>query len=134
MRVSRPTIAGAAAGLVLTALAGCGPTIAARVDDGVLTTRVRTALLYDAELATRRLAVTTVDAVVTLSGVVGSAEEAERAVRLARGVAGVRGVESQLTIRAPGTDLRPEARSASAPLEPGWRGRRPRRARLADRP
>jgi len=91
---------GVALGLV--ALVGCGPTIGARVDDGVLTTRVRTALLYDAELAARRLAVTTIDGVVTLSGVVGSADEAERAVRLARGVAGVRDVRSQLTVRGPG--------------------------------
>ena len=109
-------------------LVGCGPTVASRIDDGVLTTRVKTALLYDAGLAARRLTVTTIDGVVTLSGEVGSADEAERAERLARTVAGVRDVRSQLTIRPPGTGLKPEARSlkpraerpTTAPPESGW--------------
>lgn len=90
----------ACAGVVLVAatLAGCGPAIAGRIDDGVITTRVRTALLYDPTLATRRLAVVTVDGIVTLAGAVRSAEEAEQAVKLARAVDGVRDVRSQLTV------------------------------------
>jgi len=84
--------------LLALGLLACGPAIGSRIDDGVLTTRVRTALLYDNALAVRRIEVTTADGVVTLSGVVGSHEEAERAERLARAVAGVRAVKSQLTI------------------------------------
>ncbi len=103
------TTAGVGVGLALVAIVGCGPTIAARADDGVITTRVRTALLYDADLAAWRLTVMTIDGVVTLSGVVGSVDEAERAVRLARNIAGVRDVRSQLTIRPAGTGPRPEA-------------------------
>ena len=90
-------------------LVGCGPTVASRIDDGVLTTRVRTALLYDVGLARRRVTVATIDGVVTLSGEVGSADEAERAVRLARAVAGVRDVRSQLSVRPPGPGPQPEA-------------------------
>ena len=107
--MSRTITTGAITGLALAMLASCGPSIAARVDDGVITTRVRTALLYDTALAVRRLTVVTVDGVVSLSGVVGSVEEAQRAVELARGVAGVRDVRSQLTIRSPG---RPHQRPA----------------------
>lgn len=99
------------AAIVVVTLAGCGPTIGSRVDDGVITTRVRTALLYDAELATRRLTVVTVDGVVTLSGNVRSADEAARAVNVARTVAGVRDVQSQLIIRPGGTGPEPGVRS-----------------------
>jgi len=109
--VSRTITTGAITGLALAVFASCGPSIAARVDDGVITTRVRTALLYDTALAVRRLTVVTVDGVVSLSGVVGSAAEAERAVDLARRVSGVRDVQSQLTIGSGATGLEPEARS-----------------------
>jgi len=96
-------------GLITVLLAGCGPAIAGRIDDGTLTTRVKTALLYDPDLAVRRLGVVTVDGVVTLSGTVQSPDEAARAERLARNVPGVRAVRSDLIVRLPETALKPAA-------------------------
>ena len=95
--------------IVAASTMACGPTIAARIDDGVITTRVRTALLYDAELAPARLVVVTVAGVVTLSGTVRSDAQAARAVEVARGVDGVRDVQAQLTIRMPERLLSPGA-------------------------
>lgn len=97
------TMARAGVGLAFVAFVGCGPAIAGRIDDGTITTRVKTALLYDPDLAVRRLGVVTVDGVVTLSGTVQSPDEAARAERLARQVPGVRAVRSELIVREPAT-------------------------------
>lgn len=55
-------------------------------------------LLADPELGARRLDVSTVGGIVTLSGTVSSAADADRAAALARHVQGVRGVKSELKI------------------------------------
>lgn len=100
-------MAGLSVGLLTAILAGCGLAITSHIDDGTITTRVRTALLYDSELAQRCLGVSTVDRVVTLSGTVLSPDEAERALRVTRSVPGVRAVRSELVQRSPGNSLPP---------------------------
>ena len=95
-------MAGVAALIAAIALPGCASTVSRRIDDGTITTRVKTALLNDPELGLLRLEVVTVEGVVTLTGTVHSEEQASRAARLARAVNGVRAVESNLVVRPPG--------------------------------
>jgi hypothetical protein len=67
-------------------------------DDALVTARVKTALLNDAQIGITKIDVTTVDRVVTLSGPVKSKADEERAVQIARGVSGVGDVRSALRI------------------------------------
>jgi len=76
--------------------AACAPRPPA--DDLTLSTTVKIALLGDAQLGARRLDVSTLNGVVTLSGTVGSQAEADRAVAAAKHVARVRSVTSELKI------------------------------------
>ena len=78
--------------------AGCGKTVAARVDDASVTTRVRTALLNDPEIKAQSISVDTVQGVVTLSGSVRTAQERDKAVAVARRASGVADVKSALQI------------------------------------
>ncbi len=70
----------------------------AAIEDARLGARVKTALVNDAELGPRIIEVRVNGGIVTLSGLVGSAEEAERAISLARRVAGASEVRSQLVV------------------------------------
>jgi hyperosmotically inducible protein len=79
--------------LLITACAPRHP-----ADDLTLSTKVKIELLADAQLGARRLDVSTVNGVVTLSGTVGSPAEVERAIAAAKHVAGVRSVTSELKI------------------------------------
>jgi len=108
--------------LIVAAAAGCGPSISGRIDDGTITTRVRTALLYDADLAPARLGVLTVEGVVTLSGTLRSDDQVARAIEVARSVDGVRDVISKLVVvgRYPHIGSRSWAPAPSLrPLIPG---------------
>ena len=67
-------------------------------DDAYITTRVKTALLNDAEI-TGRIDVDTVGGVVTLSGSVKTAAERDKAIALARKVTGVTDVKSALQVQ-----------------------------------
>jgi hyperosmotically inducible protein len=87
-----------AAALIL-ALAGCARAVPARADDPTLATHVKIAFLNDPVLADLRIQASAEAGVVTLAGVVRSAEQAERAVAVARRVQGVRDVVSRLTVR-----------------------------------
>jgi hyperosmotically inducible protein len=78
--------------------ASCGKTVAARVDDASVTTRVRTALLNDPEIKAQSISVDTVQGVVTLSGNVRTAQERDKAVAVARRASGVADVKSALQI------------------------------------
>ncbi len=94
----------AAAGLLAAALAGCsgGPTkesTGERIDDSMITAKVKTALLKDAEVKGTAVNVETFKGVVQLSGFVGSDAERVRAGQLARGVAGVEQVRNDLQVR-----------------------------------
>jgi hyperosmotically inducible periplasmic protein len=88
--------------LVLTlslSVACAGKSIRPATDDGGITTRVRTALLNDTQVAANDINVTAVNGVVTLSGRVRSAAERDRAVAVARQTTGVSDVRSELAVQ-----------------------------------
>jgi osmotically-inducible protein OsmY len=90
--------------LSLGATAACAPMPERRgtgeyVDDKAINTRVRAALLKDADIDSRDVNVDTFRGVVQLSGFVRSRSMAERAVKLTQGVAGVREVRNDLQVR-----------------------------------
>jgi hyperosmotically inducible protein len=68
------------------------------LDDSVITVKVKTALMSDAQTKGNEIAVTTQKGVVQLSGFVDSAADQERATNVARNVEGVQNVlnETQL--------------------------------------
>ncbi len=64
-----------------------------------LIARIKTVLLNDAVVGTRRIDVHAIDGAVTLTGRVASKAEEDRALSLTRGVEGVRSVTSELAIQ-----------------------------------
>lgn len=70
-------------------------------DDAGVSTRVRTALLNDPQVAATSINVRSANGVVTLSGSVRSAAEADRAVAVARQTSGVSDVRSELAVAQP---------------------------------
>jgi len=87
-----------------TFVTGCGGgramTNSARTvpDDAYITTRVKTALLNDAEISSP-IDVATSGGVVTLSGAVKTAVERDKAVAIARKITGVSDVKSALEVK-----------------------------------
>jgi hyperosmotically inducible periplasmic protein len=73
-------------------------TIGSMVDDGVITSRVKTALTRDAEVKARQIDVDTLQGVVTLSGVVESEEVSQQATAIAGATEGVREVRNNLQV------------------------------------
>lgn len=69
------------------------------IDDTVITTKVKAAILGDDSLKLREINVETFKGVVQLSGFVNSQAEIYKAVELARGVNGVRSVENSIQIK-----------------------------------
>ncbi len=69
------------------------------VDDGVITTKVKTALIGDDQTKAHQINVTTRNGVVQLSGFVDSAAAKMQAERIARQVNGVREVQNNLDVR-----------------------------------
>ena len=70
-------------------------------DDSSVSTRVRTALLNDPQVAATNITVTSTNGVVTLSGRVRSPAEVDRAVAVARQTTGVADVRSELAVAQP---------------------------------
>ena len=93
----------AALALVAALSAGCASSSVrpAATDDGGISTRVRTALLNDSQVAAGGINVTASNGVVTLSGRVRSESERDRAVALARQTTGVSDVRSELAVGQP---------------------------------
>ncbi|AKJ41283.1 BON domain-containing protein [Pragia fontium] len=91
--------------IVMTiAVAGCSPTAKTEgtggyIDDSVLTTKVKTALLGEKNIRSTQISVTTFKGKVQLSGFVRSAEEAQAAVNAAKTVVGVHSVENSLLVK-----------------------------------
>ena len=91
---------------VLPACAGGGQSIRATpasgansvMDDATITTRVKTVLLNDTQVAATKIDVSTTGGIVTLSGSVKSKADEARAIQLARQVTGVRDVKSTLVV------------------------------------
>ena len=69
------------------------------VDDTVITTKVKTALLADSDVKGLEVNVDTVKAVVTLNGAVNNQTQIDRAGKLAGEVPGVKSVVNNLTIK-----------------------------------
>lgn len=80
-------------------LAACGKTVGETIDDATITTRIKTALLNDPQIAGMRIDVDTFKGVVSLSGSVKTKEEEAKAVAIARKINGVRDVKSTLLIQ-----------------------------------
>jgi hyperosmotically inducible periplasmic protein len=69
------------------------------VDDTVITTKVKTALLADSDIKGLQINVDTSNGVVTLSGAVDNQTQIDRAGKLAADVQGVASVTNNLTIK-----------------------------------
>jgi hyperosmotically inducible protein len=68
------------------------------VDDGTITTRVKTALLNDKAIDPTKIDVQTFQGVVTLTGKVKNKEDESKAIAVARGIRGVTDVKSSLQV------------------------------------
>ena len=90
---------------LLTAFMGCTTSTRTKqstgqyVDDSVITTKVKTAILNEPTLKTFQINVKTYKAVVQLSGFVDSAQVVTKAGEVARAVEGVASVENDLVVK-----------------------------------
>ncbi len=78
---------------------GADVSIGSRIDDSVITTKVKAALMKNGEIKGSDISVETRDGEVVLSGFVDSAEQGEKAIDAVSNVDGVKAVESKLAIR-----------------------------------
>ncbi|MGA9851908.1 MAG: BON domain-containing protein [Gammaproteobacteria bacterium] len=90
--------------IMLAALAGCASTATQEgtggyVDDSVVTTKVKAALLDKLGAPSTQITVETFKGVVKLSGFVGSQEMITEAQQAAQSVKGVQSVENDLTVK-----------------------------------
>jgi osmotically-inducible protein OsmY len=69
------------------------------VDDSVITTKVKAALLNEPNLKSGEINVETFKGVVQLSGFVSSQAAANRATEVARGIAGVKSVKNDMRVK-----------------------------------
>ncbi|MFZ4537958.1 BON domain-containing protein [Propionivibrio sp.] len=69
------------------------------VDDSVITTKVKAAILNEPNLKSAEINVETFKGVVQLSGFVSSQASANKAVEVARGVGGVKSVKNDMRIK-----------------------------------
>jgi hyperosmotically inducible protein len=69
------------------------------VSDSALTAKIKSKMVLDDDVQARAIDVDTSGTIVTLTGVVGSADERDRAVRLARETQGVTKVIDKLRVR-----------------------------------
>lgn len=82
--------------------AGCAShntSVGTKIDDAVITTKVKAALYDDPAVRGTAVSVETVGGVVQLSGFVASQAEANRAVEIARRVDNVANVLNKMTVR-----------------------------------
>ena len=85
-------------------LLGCGATSTREgtgeyIDDTVITTKVKAAILNTASLKVSEINVETFKGVVQLSGFVSSAEDINTAIRVAREVTGVTAVKNDMRVK-----------------------------------
>jgi|JI6StandDraft_1071083.scaffolds.fasta_scaffold159015_2 hyperosmotically inducible protein len=109
---SRMLLGTALATLATTLLIGCNKapdttaavptpptTMGTQVDDTVITTSVKSALLADPDIKSFDISVATVKGEVQLSGMVNNQGQIDQAAQIARAVAGTSGVKNDLTIK-----------------------------------
>ncbi|HEY0841870.1 BON domain-containing protein [Methylotenera sp.] len=70
------------------------------LDDTVITTKVKAAVLNEPSLKSAEINVETYKGVVQLSGFVNSAEDIDKAIEVARGVKGVASVKNDMRLKA----------------------------------
>jgi osmotically-inducible protein OsmY len=92
------------ASLLLMATLGCAATRTSEgtgqyVDDSVITTKVKTAVLREPGLKSSEINVETFKGVVQLSGFVSSRAEAKSALRVASAVDGVKSVKDDMQVK-----------------------------------
>lgn len=90
--------------ILLLALMACAPTAKREgtgeyVDDTVITTKVKAALVADPDLKAREINVETFKGTVQLSGFVSSRDDIEKAVAVARNVDGVTAVRNSMVVK-----------------------------------
>jgi hyperosmotically inducible protein len=90
--------------VTLAAVQGCAPTPTREstgeyVDDTVITTEVKAAILNDGSLKSAEINVETFKGVVQLSGFVSSHASILRAIEVARGVPGVKSVRDGMRLK-----------------------------------
>jgi osmotically-inducible protein OsmY len=78
---------------------GPDASIGSRIDDSVITTKVKAMLVADGEIKGSDISVETRNGEVVLSGFVDSAEQGEKAIDAARRVDGVKEVDSRLAVK-----------------------------------
>ena len=74
-------------------------TVGTKIDDSVVTTRVKSALLSDPNIKSFDIAVVTRKNEVMLSGFVDNQAQIDRAIEIARGVEGVESVINKMSIK-----------------------------------
>lgn len=74
-------------------------TVGNTLDDGVVTARVKTALLGDESTKSRDIAIVTRKGEVQLSGFVDDQQQIDRAIAITRGIEGVRSVSNEMSIK-----------------------------------
>nr|MDP2190881.1 BON domain-containing protein [Rhodoferax sp.] len=80
-------------------LKGSAATIGNKVDDAIVTTEVKAALIADATIKSLDIAVVTRKGEVQLSGFVDNQTQIDRAIQVARGVSGVQSVSNKMNIK-----------------------------------
>jgi osmotically-inducible protein OsmY len=103
-KLSLTVIAAAGLALSLTTFLGCASnrtneSAGEYVDNSVITTKVKAAILDDSTLKSLQISVKTYKDVVQLSGFVDSAESVRRAGEVASGVSGVASVKNDLVVK-----------------------------------
>jgi osmotically-inducible protein OsmY len=101
MKRSYMTIASLAAAVVLAACAGTAhdPSTGETLDDTVITTKIKSAMLTDKQVSATDISVTTVKGRVLLSGYAKSPDERQRAEGIARETPGVKEVSNKIEVR-----------------------------------
>ena len=74
-------------------------TVGNKVDDGIVTAKVKSALLADPSVKALDIAVATSKGAVQLSGFVDNQAQIDQAILVAKGIEGVAGVESKMSIK-----------------------------------
>jgi len=69
-----------------------------KIDDGVITTKVKSALLADDTVKGLDINVDTMNGTVTLNGTVDNQTQADRAVQISKGIEGVANVQNNLKV------------------------------------
>jgi hyperosmotically inducible protein len=80
-------------------------TVGTEIDDATITTKVKSALLADADVKGSDIKVETLKGVVQLSGFVDSQGQIDRAVAVTKGVEGVKSVDNKMTVKTTETTV-----------------------------